>query len=194
VFFLKLTIFCGSRFGQDQKYLLLAETIGKYMAEKQIELVYGGSDSGIMGVFSRTILQNGGRVTGIYPVGLFSEELPKTDVTTFIPTETIDKRKELLFEKGEAVLVFPGGLGTLEEFSQLLSWMAIGLIPEKPIGILDVHGYYSGLKELIGNFAREGFMAEKWLNHLYFSNDPFELIDQLCATEKQTKSMMQEIK
>ncbi|MBO1301107.1 MULTISPECIES: TIGR00730 family Rossman fold protein [unclassified Enterococcus] len=187
---MKLTIFCGSRFGHDQKYLLLAETIGKYMVEKQIELVYGGSNSGIMGVFSRTILENGGQVTGIYPVGLFSDELPKTDVTTFIPTETIDKRKELLFEQGDAVLVYPGGLGTLEEFSQLLSWMAIGLIPEKPIGILDVQGYYSNLKDLLGHFVNEGFMSEKWLDQLYFSNDPFMLIDQLCAVEEQTKSMM----
>ena len=108
------------------------------MAQEEIELVYGGSESGIMGVFSQTLLENNGKVTGIYPTGLFDSELPNTNVTTFIPTETIDERKVLLFEQGDAVLIFPGGLGTLEEFSQLLSWMAIDLTAKKPIGILDI--------------------------------------------------------
>lgn len=78
------------------------------MAQEEIELVYGGSESGIMGVFSQTLLENNGKVTGIYPTGLFDSELPNTNVTTFIPTETIDERKVLLFEQGDAVLIFPG--------------------------------------------------------------------------------------
>ncbi len=118
---MKLTVFCGSRFGNKESYKFIAQTLGKYMAQEEIELVYGGSYSGIMGVISKTVLENNGKVTGIYPNGLFETELPGKDVTTFIPTETIDERKVLLFEKGDAVLVFPGGLGTLEEFSQLLS-------------------------------------------------------------------------
>ncbi|OTP10157.1 cadA [Enterococcus sp. 10A9_DIV0425] len=176
---MKLTVFCGSRFGNKESYKFIAQMLGKYMAQEEIELVYGGSDSGIMGIFSQTVLENNGKVTGIYPVGLFREECPKTDLTTFISTETIDERKTLLFEKGDAALVFPGGLGTLEEFSQLLSWMAIGLIPDKPIGILDIGGYYSGLRTLIGTFTKEGFMDSKWLDQLFFSNNPLVLVNTL---------------
>ncbi|MGM9903899.1 MAG: TIGR00730 family Rossman fold protein [Enterococcus sp.] len=176
---MKLTVFCGSRFGNKESYKFIAQMLGKYMAQEEIELVYGGSDSGIMGIFSQTVLENNGKVTGIYPVGLFREECPKTDLTTFISTETIDERKTLLFEKGDAALVFPRGLGTLEEFSQLLSWMAIGLIPDKPIGILDIGGYYSGLRTLIGTFTKEGFMDSKWLDQLFFSNNPLVLVNTL---------------
>ena len=81
---MKLTVFCGSRFGNKESYKFIAQTLGKYMAQEEIELVYGGSYSGIMGVISKTVLENNGKVTGIYPNGLFETELPGKDVTTFI--------------------------------------------------------------------------------------------------------------
>ncbi len=164
------------------------------MAQEEIELVYGGSYSGIMGVISKTVLENNGKVTGIYPNGLFETELPGKDVTTFIPTETIDERKVLLFEKGDAVLVFPGGLGTLEEFSQLLSWIAIGLTPDKPIGILNIGGYYSGLQQLLETFAKEDFMDKKWLDQVIFSNNPLELVNELRAVSLKNQLLLKEAK
>ncbi|WP_053765876.1 TIGR00730 family Rossman fold protein [Enterococcus hirae] len=189
---MKLTVFCGSRFGNKESYKFIAQTLGKYMAQEEIELVYGGSESGIMGVFSQTLLENNGKVTGIYPTGLFDSELPNTNVTTFIPTETIDERKVLLFEQGDAVLIFPGGLGTLEEFSQLLSWMAIDLTAKKPIGILDIGGYYEGLKMLLETFAKEEFMDAKWLDYVFFSNNPLELVDLLRAEVSETQLLLGE--
>ena len=177
---MKLTVFCGSRFGNKESYKFIAQTLGKYMAQEEIELVYGGSYSGIMGVISKTVLENNGKVTGIYPNGLFETELPGKDVTTFIPTETIDERKVLLFEKGDAVLVFPGGLGTLEEFSQLLSWIAIG--------------YYSGLQQLLETFAKEDFMDKKWLDQVIFSNNPLELVNELRAVSIKNQLLLKEAK
>lgn len=191
---MKLTVFCGSRFGDKESYKFIAQTLGKYMAQEEIELVYGGSYSGIMGTISKTVLENDGKVTGIYPAGLFESELPRTDVTTFIPTDTIDERKVMLFEKGDAVLVFPGGLGTLEEFSQLLSWIAIGLTPDKPIGILDIGGYYTGLKLLLETFAKEGFMDAKWLERVIFSNNPLELVDRLRTEANENHTLLKEAK
>ncbi|WP_429939332.1 MULTISPECIES: TIGR00730 family Rossman fold protein [unclassified Enterococcus] len=191
---MKLTVFCGSRFGDKESYRFIAQTLGKYMAQEEIELVYGGSNSGIMGTISKTVMENNGKVTGIYPVGLFDEEFPETDVTTFIPTQTIDERKVLLFEKGDAVLIFPGGLGTLEEFSQLLSWIAIGLSPDKPIGILNVGGYYTGLETLLNTFAEEGFMDKKWLDRVFFSNNPLELVDLLQAETNDNLTLLKEAK
>jgi len=164
--FLKLTVFCGSRFGNKESYKFIAQTLGKYMAQEEIELVYGGSESGIMGVFSQTLLENNGKVTGIYPTGLFDSELPNTNVTTFIPTETIDERKVLLFEQGDAVLIFPGGLGTLED--------------------------YEGLKTLLETFAKEEFMDAKWLDYVFFSNNPLELVDLLRAEVSETQLLLEE--
>ena len=181
---MKLTVFCGSRFGNKESYKFIAQTLGKYMAQEEIELVYGGSYSGIMGVISKTVLENNGKVTGIYPNGLFETELPGKDVTTFIPTETIDERKVLLFEKGDAVLVFPGGLGTLEDFSQLLSWIAIGLTP----------GYYSGLQQLLETFAKEDFMDKKWLDQVIISNNPLELVNELRAVSIKNQLLLKEAK
>lgn len=190
---MKLTVFCGSRFGEKESYKFIAQTLGKYMAQEKIELVYGGSNAGIMGINSQTVLENDGKVTGIYPTGLFKAETPAEEVTTFISTETIDERKELLFSEGDAVLVFPGGLGTLEEFSQLLSWIAIGLVPEKPIGILDIGGYYAGLEQLLKNFAKEGFMEEKWLDQVIFLNNPLKLVDLLRGTHHERRPLVKEI-
>lgn len=190
---MKLTVFCSSRFGKKESYKFIAQTLGKYMAQKQIELVYGGSKSGIMGVISQTVLENQGKVTGIYPTGLFDSELPNTSVTTFIPTATIDERKMRLFEKGDAFLIFPGGLGTLEEFSQLLSWMAIQLTVEKPIGILDLGGYYHGLRILLETFVKEGFMDAKWLDQLFFSNNPLELVNLLRIKANEIPILLEEV-
>lgn len=190
---MKLTVFCGSRFGEKESYKFIAQTLGKYIAQEEIELVYGGSNAGIMGIISQTVLENEGKVTGIYPTGLFEAETPAEEVTTFIATETIDERKELLFSEGDAVLVFPGGLGTLEEFSQLLSWITIGLVPEKPIGILDIGGYYTGLEQLLKNFAKEGFMDEKWLGQVVFSNNPLKLVDLLKGTHQENRPLVKEI-
>lgn len=190
---MKLTVFCGSRFGEKESYKFIAQALGKYIAQEEIELVYGGSNAGIMGIISQTVLENEGKVTGIYPTGLFEAETPAEEVTTFIATETIDERKELLFSEGDAVLVFPGGLGTLEEFSQLLSWIAIGLVPEKPIGILDIGGYYTGLEQLLKNFAKEGFMDEKWLGQVVFSNNPLKLVDLLKGTHQENRPLVKEI-
>ncbi len=191
---MKLTVFCGSRFGNKESYKFIAQTLGKYMAQENIELIYGGSDSGIMGIFSQSVLENKGKVTGIYPTGLFKGESPKEEVTTFISTDTIDERKVLLFEKGDAVLIYPGGLGTLEEFSQLLSWIAIGLTPDKPIGILDIGGYYSGLQTLLETFSKEGFMDAQWLDHIFFSNSPLELVDRLREEATGLPTLLKEAK
>ena len=89
--------------------------------------------------------------------------------------------------------MFPGGLGTLEEFSQLLSWIAIGLVPENPIGILDIGGYYTGLEQLLKNFAKEGFMDEKWLGQVVFSNNPLKLVDLLKGTHQENRPLVKEI-
>ena len=89
-------------------------------------------------------------------------------------------------------MIFPGGLGTLEEFSQLLSWMAIDLTAKKPTGILDIGGYYEGLKTLLETFAKEEFMDAKWLNYVFFSNNPLELVDLLRAEVSETQQLLEE--
>ncbi|KAF0495582.1 TIGR00730 family Rossman fold protein [Pediococcus acidilactici] len=180
--FVKITVFCGSRPGNHPSFKEVAYNIGATLAQKNVELVYGGSTSGTMGAISQGVLDHGGKVTGIYPEGLFEDELPRKNTTSFITTKTMAKRKELLINKGDAYLVLPGGLGTLEEVSQLLSDMAIGLVPLKKVGILNINGYYDHLISLLDNFVDTAFMESIYRKQLVVTDDYQKLVTAILAT------------
>ncbi len=173
---MKITVFCGSRPGNRPNFKEVAYKIGTELAQRDVELVYGGSTSGTMGAISQGVLDHGGKVTGIYPEGLFEDELPRKNTTSFITTKTMAKRKKLLITKGDAYLVLPGGLGTLEEVSQLLSDMAIGLVPLKKVGILNINGYYDHLLSLLDNFVDAAFMDSLYQKQLVVADDYQELL------------------
>lgn len=188
---MKITVFCGARFGNQKNYGETARLIGNELAKRKIELVYGGSTSGTMGAISRAVLENGGKVTGIYPEGLFEDELPRKNTTSFIQTTTMAQRKELLINSGDAFLILPGGLGTLEELSQLLSNMALGIIPQRKIGILNINGFYDNLIQLLNNFIDAKFMDALRKDDLLISADYQVLLEELTASE--SKSTKQEL-
>lgn len=170
---MKLTVFCGARFGKHRSYEQVANALGWYMGRNGFDLVYGGSQSGLMGTISGAVLAAGGEVTGIYPEGLFENEIPRYDATRNIVTKDMDERKRELMEQGDAFLVFPGGLGTLEEISQTLSWMAIDLLPVKPIAIFNMNHYYDSFVEMLQQFIGENFANQEIMDHLFVS-DNFE--------------------
>ncbi|MGH1647723.1 TIGR00730 family Rossman fold protein [Enterococcus gilvus] len=178
---MKLAVFCGSRYGKEEKYKKLAEQVGEYIADVGAELVYGGSISGLMGAVSDGVIKKNGSVTGIYPRGLFADEVPREDITEFIFTDTLDERKQLLINKSDAYLVLPGGLGTLEELSQVLSAGSIGLIPAKPVAILDIDGFYHSFIEFLINASNEAFIDPEATKHLLISADYHSLIDKICC-------------
>lgn len=182
---MKLTVFCGSRFGRANQYQLIAKQLGTQLADRHIELVYGGSQSGIMGTISQAVLDNNGEVLGIYPENLFKSELPRHNATRLITTKTIDERKELLMDQADAFLVFPGGIGTLEELTQALSWMDIGIIKAKPLGILNMNGYYDSLKDLLIKCSAEQFMNPTVIDNCVFDTNYQNLLDQLVTTANQ---------
>lgn len=188
---MKITVFCGARFGNQKNYGETARLIGNELAKRKIELVYGGSTSGTMGAISQAVLENGGKVTGIYPEGLFEDELPRKNTTSFIQTTTMAQRKELLINSGDAFLILPGVLGTLEELSQLLSNMALGIIPQRKIGILNINGFYDNLIQLLNNFIDAKFMDALRKDDLLISADYQVLLEELTASE--SKSTKQEL-
>lgn len=176
---MKLTVFCGSRFGRANQYQLVAKQLGTQLAARHIELVYGGSQSGIMGTISQAALDNNGDVLGIYPENLFKSELPRQNATRLITTKTIDERKKLLLTEADAFLVFPGGIGTLEELMQALSWMDIGLIKTKPMGVLNMNGYYDSLRQLLDTCSEEQFMNPAIVDNCLFSNNYQDLLEDI---------------
>lgn len=168
---MKITVYCGARFGKHRSYEQVANAFGWSMARAGFDLVYGGSQSGLMGVISGAVLSAGGEVTGVYPEGIFDSELPRHNATHTIVTKTMDERKRILMEQADAFFVFPGGLGTLEEISQTLSWMTIGLLPVKPIAIFNMNHFYDSLVETLNGFADEQFADANILQHVFVSDN-----------------------
>lgn len=152
-----VTVFMGSRFGKRESYKREAEEIGKILADNDLTLVYGGSESGIMGTTARSVKDNGGHVIGVYPKGHFTDELPFEDIDNFIEVDNMDERKRKLIDFADAYIILPGGIGTLEEFTQLLCEMMINITPWKPIYILNTDGFYTGLGIQLSTMVDENF-------------------------------------
>ncbi len=163
-------MFCGSRFGQDPAARDSAVRLGELLAHHKITLVYGGGGVGLMGLLANAALKAGGKVTGVIPRFLLRREAGHPALTETIVVETMHERKLTMFERSEAIVVLPGGIGTLEEFFEVLSWRTLGL-HAKPIVIVDQGGYWRALQDLLHAVVKGGFADAGHLDHLAFVND-----------------------
>lgn len=152
-----LCVYCGSGPGKQPSYLAAARILGKSLADNGIGLVYGGGSLGLMGETARAVLENGGRVTGIIPEFLTRKERMLTDVQELIVTATMHERKLTMFEKSDGFIVLPGGLGTLEELSEISTWAQLDR-HEKPIIICNIEGYWDPLLTLFSHMREEQFI------------------------------------
>ena len=173
-----ITVFCGSSSGNKTVFTEQAALLGKRMAEKNIHLVYGGAQVGIMGTIADHVLLNGGTVTGILPEFLQKKELAHQRLTELIIVGTMHERKTLLHEKCDGGIALPGGYGTLEELFEILTWVQLGL-QAKPIGILNTDGYYDALKALVQSMVDNGFLKGVDQDRLIFSDNVDDLLRQL---------------
>jgi uncharacterized protein (TIGR00730 family) len=149
-------VFCGSRNGNNPKYKQAAAALGQTLAHNNWRLVYGAGDIGLMGAVARATQTHGGTTLGVIPTHLMQDEVAKTDLTQFIVTETMHERKKVMFMNCDAVVVLPGGAGSLEEFFEVLTWRQLGL-HEKPMYLLDIDGYWEPLTTLMTHIVAQGF-------------------------------------
>lgn len=149
-------VFCGSRAGTKDSYEAAATEFGKAIADEGWRLVYGAGDVGLMGSVARAAQAAGAETFGVIPVHLMSQEIGKRDLSTFVVTENMHERKKVMFMNSDAIVVLPGGAGSLDEFFEVLTWKQIGL-HEKPIFLLSTDGYWQPLEELIEHVTEEGF-------------------------------------
>jgi uncharacterized protein (TIGR00730 family) len=152
-----LCVYCGSGPGKSPAYMAAARTLGKSLAQNGIGLVYGGGSLGLMGETARAVLENGGRVTGIIPEFLTLKERMLTDVQELIVTASMHERKLSMFEKSDGFIVLPGGLGTLEELSEISTWAQLER-HDKPIIICNIEGYWDPLLTLLNHMREEHFI------------------------------------
>jgi uncharacterized protein (TIGR00730 family) len=157
--------------------MLAAQELGRTLAEQKIELVYGGGKVGLMGVIATSVIQAGGQVIGVIPKHLADRELIHPDVADTRIVGSMHERKALMAELGEGFIALPGGFGTLEEITEVLTWAQIGL-HEKPCGLLNVNGYFESLMEFLGHAVAEEFVAMEHREMIVVDSDPRRMLEQ----------------
>jgi len=150
-------VFCGSSTPDDPRYREAARDLGALVAARGIELVYGGGQVGLMGVLADAALEADGRVVGVIPVGLFSREVGHTGLTELHEVATMHERKALMYDLADAFVALPGGLGTLDELAEVVTWAQLGL-HRKPVALLDVDGFWDPLVAQLDRMVEVGLL------------------------------------
>lgn len=174
----RITVFCGSSSGTEMVYKTQAWSVGQTLALNNIELVYGGAKIGLMGAVADGVLTNGGKVTGVLPVFLKSKEIAHEQLTELILVDTMHERKTKMNDLCDGIIALPGGYGTLEELFEILTWAQLGL-HKKPIGILNVNGFYDALVNLIQTMVDKGFLKQINQQMLLVSDNIEDLLNKM---------------
>lgn len=177
--FRSVCVFCGSREGRREEYHSAAVALGALLARRQTTLVYGGGSVGLMGVVATTVMQAGGRVIGVIPEALAAKEVAHDGLTELRVVPTMHARKALMAELSDTFIAMPGGLGTFEELFEIVTWSQLG-IHSKPVGLLNVGGYFDALLALVDHATREGFVDPEQRAIFVESDRPEELLDRLA--------------
>lgn len=171
-------VYCGSRPGDDPAFAAAADAVGRLIGSRGWGLVYGGGRAGLMGTVADAVLATGGHVTGVIPRSLMDRELGHTGVQALHVVETMHQRKTLMAERADAFLALPGGIGTFEELFEVWTWRQLGY-HDKPVGLLDVGGYYRPLLDFVAGARDRGFMSDTQLALLLTGDEPAALLDRL---------------
>ena len=176
----RVCVFAGSSSGARPEYAAAARALAVELARRRMGLVYGGGSVGLMGVLADTALGEGGEVTGVIPQGLVNRELAHAGLTELRVVSSMHERKALMAALVDGFIALPGGLGTFEETLEILTWSQLG-IHRKPVGVLNVAGYFEGLRRMLAHAVAEGFLRREYLELLLFDDQPPSLLDALSA-------------
>lgn len=182
-----LCVYCGSRPGSQPEFSSVAAQVGTWIGKHGGQLVYGGGRNGLMGTVADAALAAGGKVIGVIPKALVDKEQAHHGCTELHVVETMHERKQMMAEHADAFIALPGGIGTLEEFFEVWTWRQLGY-HDKPIGLLNVNGYYDSLLTFLQSSVGSGFMPE-WLLPLITVDAQAEpLLESLVQASGQTRT------
>jgi hypothetical protein len=173
----KICVFTGSRQGSSTEYSEAAKRLGRLLVERGYGLVYGGGNVGLMNVIANTMLELHGHVTGVIPDALVSKEVAHQGLSELRVVKSMHERKAVMAELSVGFIALPGGIGTMEEFFEVLSWAQLG-IHEKPCGLLNVAGYYDALINFMNHAAEQDFIKPKHRALMIVESDPEKLLDR----------------
>lgn len=176
----RICVFCGSNLGINPVYRQAAVAVGLLMADRGIELVYGGGNIGLMGVLADAVLESGGRVIGVIPGSLLVREVGHQGLTELRIVKSMHERKALMSDLSDGFIAMPGGFGTLEEFCEVVTWSQLG-IHSKPCGLLNIEGYYDPLLALFDHAVCEGFLREENRRLVLEDCDPAQLLEKFAS-------------
>ena len=174
----RLCVFCGSSIGKRAAFQQAARELGSLLAADSTELIYGGGNCGLMGVLADEVLKNGGRVTGVIPESLMGKELAHLQLTELHVVADMHERKALMSSLADGFIALPGGFGTFEELFEVITWGQLGL-QQKPIGLVNVEGFFDPVLELMDHAIREGFVRPEQRQLLVSSPSPKELLQMI---------------
>ncbi len=171
----RLCVYCGSSPGTGDDYVSAARELGKLLLRQQIGLVYGGASRGIMGVIADTVLEGGGKVTGIIPQALHGKEIAHEGLTELHVVDSMHERKSLMAVLSDGFVAMPGGFGTLEEIIEVITWGQLGF-HDKPCGLLNIAGYFHHLLAFLDHSAAQGFLHPQHRSMLLVASTPAGLL------------------
>lgn len=177
----RICVYCGSRSGSNPLFAAAAKEVGEFLVAEKIELVYGGSNLGLMGIISSTVRKNGGRVHAIMPKDLYKlAGHDREDELTLV--NTMHERKFKMFQLSDAFIALPGGFGTLDEMFEMLTWSQLGQ-HSKPCGFLNVAGYYKSLLDFLDQSVYEGFVSVQHRMLAIVEDNVFDLLERFRKFE-----------
>lgn len=186
-----IAVFCGAKSGSDPAYASAAADLGVAFAQRGIRLVYGGGRAGLMGVIADAAMANGGVVLGVITGSLEESETSHQGLTRLAVVETMHERKKMMSDGADGFVALPGGIGTLDEFCEALTWTQLGVHDrpaQKPCGLLNVNGYFDHLVLQLNHAVSEGFLSQKDRDLLHVDNDVSRLLDKMAGAPNESPS------
>ncbi|MCZ6800307.1 MAG: TIGR00730 family Rossman fold protein [Nitrospirae bacterium] len=174
----RICVFCGSSLGNKEIYETAARSLAKELVRRHIVLVYGGGNIGLMGVIAEEVIAGGGEVIGIIPQFLADKEFAHESISTLHVVESMHERKALMDRESDGFIAMPGGLGTLEEYCEMLTWKQLQL-HHKPCGLLNIDGFFDALIGFVDHQVQEGFVSKENRDLIMEAKDVQTLVDQI---------------
>ncbi|GCE48947.1 hypothetical protein EI42_01460 [Thermosporothrix hazakensis] len=175
----RICVYCGSSSGFRKEYREAAEALGRELAERKLGLVYGGASVGLMGTVADSVLAAGGEAIGVLPRALFGIELMHKGLTQLHEVGSMHERKQLMADLSDGFIALPGGFGTFDELFEIITWAQLG-IHQKPVGLLNVAGYFQPLLAMVDHAIQEGFVKEEYRSFLLVHEHPAALLESIA--------------
>ncbi|HNP19568.1 MAG TPA: TIGR00730 family Rossman fold protein [Fulvivirga sp.] len=187
-----ICVFCGSNVGNDIAYEKGAKSLGFELSQKNIHLVYGGGRVGLMGIIADEVLSQKGQVIGVIPKFLIQKEVDHKNLTELHVVQSMHERKQMMASLSDAFIAMPGGLGTLEELAEMLTWVQLEII-KKPIGLFNINGFFDSLILQLNHMTKEGFLNIETRKNLVVSDNPKSLVDMISNFQFSSHSIWDDL-